>query len=272
MQISTPNEYLYGKGKVMVCERDANGGIGKGIYLGDCPELKFSGSTDKLTHFESETGLNTQDRELVKTVSMEMSVTLQNISADNLALLVWGTQVEVEQAAGVSYTFPSSDIVDGDIYKIPNTINLANAVLVDSAVSPATVSTTKYNVDEDFASVEFLDVATYTQPFKLNYDKGASIRIPMFTSQRPYRYLVFEGINLANPGAVGQKFQVELYNIGFDPATDISMIGDDFGKFELKGSVLVDETRKANSNLGGYGNITKAGAAYVAESSSSSSS
>jgi hypothetical protein len=101
-------------------------------------------------------------------------------------------------------------------------------------------------------------VATYTQPFKLEYDRGAYDSVPFFTSQAPTRFLRFEGLNLGNPGAgLSDKFVVELYIVQFDPVTDLSVIGDDFGKFELKGGLQLDDTRVSNSALGGYGRIIK---------------
>lgn len=265
------NEYLYGKGKIAVCERGANGEIGAVFYLGNCPELKISSSSDKLTHFESETGRNVQDRQIVKTLSAEFTISLENIARKNLALMWWSTVVENEQAAAVEFDFESG-LVATDIRVIENGFNISNLVITDSAISPATVSTTKYNYDADFGVVEFLDVGGFTQPFKATFDQGASESVPMLTDERPARFLRFEGVNLGNPGELNDKVLVELYNAAFDTPTDFSLIGDDFGKFELKGSLQVDESRKANSELGGYGRIVKMGAAYVAESSSSSSS
>src|ERR1044072_8015948 len=103
------NEYLYGKGKIAVCERGANGAVGAVFYLGNCPELKISSSADKLTHFESETGRNTQDREIIKTLSAEGTITLENIARKNLALMWWSTVVENERAADVEFDFESGD-------------------------------------------------------------------------------------------------------------------------------------------------------------------
>ncbi len=262
------NEYLYGKGKVAVCERGASGEVGAVFYLGNCPELKISSSADKLTHFESETGRNTQDREIIKTLSAEFTITLENIARKNLALMWWSTVVENEQAAAVDFEFETG-LVAGDIRIIENGFNISNLAIKDSAMSPATVDVAKYNYDADFGVVEFLDVGGFTQPFKATFDQGASESVPMLTAERPSRFLRFEGINLGNPGEANDKILVELYNAAFDTPTDFSLIGDDFGKFELKGSLQVDETRKANSELGGYGRIVKMGAAFVPESSSS---
>lgn len=251
------SEYLFGKGKVSLAERDANGAVSKVLYLGNCPELKFSGSTEKVTHFDSQSGLNTQDRDIVKSVSMEMSVTLESISNDNLAILVWGQATTVASAPTQSHFFPE-DIANGEYHMVPNGFNISVPVLKDSAGSPVTVPTTKWTIDPDFGVVHFLDVATYTQPFELEYTRGAYDNVPFFTTQRPQRFLRFEGLNLGNPGlSYSDKYVVELYNIGLDPVSDLSLIGEDFGKFELKGSVQVDESRVSNALLGGYGRIAK---------------
>lgn len=251
------NEYLYGKGKVSIAERDNNGAVSKVLYVGNCPELKISGSTDRLEHFESESGSNLRDRNIVKTTAMEMSLTLESISSDNLALLVHGAKFTKAAETTQSHFFPTGIVAD-ETHIVPNGFNITNGVLKDSAGSPVTVATSKYVLDADFGTVKFLDVATYTQPFELEYDRGAYEAVPMVTTGAPTRFLRFEGLNLGNPGTgLSQKFLVELYIVQFDLAADISLIGDDFGKFELKGGLQLDDTRSSSSELGGFGRIIK---------------
>jgi len=249
------NEYLFGKGKVSLAERDGNGAVSKVLYLGNCPELKISGSADRIEHFESESGTNSRDRSIVKSSALEMSVTLESMSADNLALLLWGGKSTIAAATSESHIFPTG-ITAGESHVIPNGFNLSNTSLQDSAGSPVTVPTTKYTLNESFGSIQFLDVTGYTQPFELSFDRGAAVSVPFMTQQAPTRFLRFEGLNLGNPGtSASQKFLVELYIVQFDPVADLSLIGDDFGKFELKGALQRDDTRVSNNALGGYGRI-----------------
>lgn len=249
------NEYLFGKGKVSLAERDGNGAVSKVLYLGNCPELKISGSADRVEHFESESGINSRDRSIVRSSALEMSVTLESMSADNLALLLWGGKSTIAAATSETHIFPTG-IAAGESHVIPNGFDLSNTSLKDSAGSPVTVPTIKYTLSESFGSIQFLDVAGYTQPFKLTFDRGAAVSVPFMTHQAPTRFLRFEGLNLGNPGtSVSQKFLVELYIVQFDPVADLSLIGDDFGKFELKGSLQRDDTRVSNDALGGYGRI-----------------
>lgn len=263
------NEYLYGKGRISVIERGANGELGEVLYLGNCSEFKVSSSSEKLTHFESETGRNTQDREIIKTLAAEFSITMESIGRKNLALMWWGSVVADAQETGVEFEF-EDNLVDGDVRVIENGFNISDLVIKDSA--SATLADTKYNWNPDFGVVEFLDVAGANQPFTATFNQGASFSVPLLTTERPARFIRYEGINLGNPGEEFEKILVELYNGALDTPEEFSLIGDDFGSFVLKGSLQVDETRKANSELGGYGRIRKATAAYVPESSSSSSS
>ena len=255
--ISVGNEYLFGKGKVMLLERDANGVVSEGLYVGNCPELKFSSSAEKLKHIESMTGTNAQDREIITQLTMEMSVTLESISDDVLALLVWGTKNTIAAATGQSHFFPSG-ILAGETHIIPNAWNISNAVLKDSAGSPVTVDSADYTLDTDFGTIKFNDVSGYTQPFELEFDKGAAVGVPLLKTTQPARFLRFEGKNLGNPGlSYADTFIVELYNIGFDPPADMGFIGNEFAKFELKGSVNSDDTRSDDNALGAYGRIIK---------------
>lgn len=251
------NEYLFGKGSVMVAERDANGSVSKVLYVGNCPELKVSGSVDRIKHYESESGVNRQDRNIVKTSEMEFSLVTENMSNDNLALIFWGGNATIDADTAAVHTFPTG-IVAGETHIVPNAFALTPTFLKDSAGTPATVGTTKYELNNDFGTIKFLDVAGFTQPFKLTYDTAAVESVPFLTTQSPTRFIRFNGFNLANPGiSVPQKFVVELYLAQFDLPSDVSFIGDDFGKFEMKGALQLDETRSSNSDLGGYGRIIK---------------
>jgi hypothetical protein len=255
--MNVASEYLFGKGKVAIAERAANGSISELFYVGNCPELKISGNVDKVDHYESQSGLNTKDRSLVKSAAFEFSMTLESISEDNLALITWGTKQDIAAAAGQNYTFPNPVAAD-ETHVIPNAFNLSNLVLKDSTGTPLTVDTADYEADASFGVVKFIDVSGYVQPIKAQFDQGAAKAVPAFTGERPARFIRFEGLNLGNPGSgFAQKVLVEIYNGAFDLPSDISFIGDDFGKFELKGDINKDDTRAGNSALGGYFRIVK---------------
>lgn len=251
------NEYLLGKGKVSLCERDTNGAVSKALYVGNAPDLKISMTSEKVSHNESTSGINTKDREIVTAIGMDFSLTLESITKENIALLTWGTNVAIPSLTAQSHFFPAG-IVAGDIHVIPNGFNISVPVVKDSAGSPVTVTDTKYDLDAAFGVIKFLDVATYTQPFELEYTRGAAESIPFFGAKRPTRFIRFEGLNLANPGLnYSEKYLVEIYLGAFEPVADFALLGTEFAKFELKGSALLDETRNSNSALGGFGRMIK---------------
>lgn len=255
--ITTPNEYLLGKGKVSLCERDTNGAVSRALYTGNAPELKISMTNEKISHNESTSGLNTKDREIVTAIGMDFSLTLESISKENIAILTWGQNTDIASVAAQSHFFPD-DIEDDEIHVIPNGFNISVPVVKDSAGSPVIVTNTKYDLDAAFGVIKFLDVAGYTQPFELEYTRGAAESVAFFGATRPTRFLRFEGLNLANPGLnYSEKYLVEIYLAAFEPVADLPLIGTEFAKFELKGSALLDETRNSNNALGGFGRMIK---------------
>jgi hypothetical protein len=109
-----------------------------------------------------------------------MSVTLESMSADNLAVLVWGAKNDIAAVTTQTHEFPDG-IVAGQTHIVPNGFNMTNTFAQGLAGSPVTVPTTKYDLDASFGTIQFLDVATYTQPF------DASLR-----SRRRCRYSVYD--------------------------------------------------------------------------------
>lgn len=256
--IPITNEYLLGKGKVSLCERDTNGAVSKALYTGNAPSLKISMTSTKIDHNESTSGRNTKDREVVTAIGMDFSLELESITKENIALLTWGTNVAIASAATQTHAFPDPVVVD-EIHVIPNGFNLTATSLKDSTpVTPLVVDVSDYDLDADFGAIKFLDLEAYVQPFVLHYDRGAAESVPFFGADRPIRFIRFEGLNLGNPGlSYSQKYLVEIYLAAFEPVADFDFLGDTFAKFALKGSALLDETRSGNSALGGFGRMIK---------------
>ncbi len=92
------------------------------------------------------------------------------------------------------------------------------------------------------------------KPFKATYVFGMVTEIGIFTQPLPERYLRLEGLNTAQGNA---KVLVELYRVAFDPLKELSLISDDYNKFEMEGSLLADATKPVDAVLGQFGRIVQ---------------
>jgi hypothetical protein len=83
---STGN-YFIGKG-ICVIKKD-----GETEYkdMGNCPEFEFTPSTDSLDHFSSREGVKTKDKTAIITKGGELRILMEELTADNLALLLCGS-------------------------------------------------------------------------------------------------------------------------------------------------------------------------------------
>lgn len=77
--------------------------IGKGIAyftptggserdLGNCPEIEFTPTLEELAHYSSREGVRTKDREIVLEKSASLRFVLDEITPENLALALLGTE------------------------------------------------------------------------------------------------------------------------------------------------------------------------------------
>lgn len=256
MSIANPStEYSYFRGRVAIFNRNATtGAVESGIYVGNCPELKMAITKETIEHYESMSGLNRKDRTIVKTVGVDLNVTLENIEKTIAQVLVWGTPATVAAATNRTQTLHSGILVN-DLVLLDRVGLTGVDSIIDSAGSPATlVAGTDYDVDLNFGIVKFKNLGSYVQPFIVQFDSAAYTSVPVMSATQPIRYIVFEGTNKGNPGQT-QRRRFEFYYCPVEPVSELSLMGDDLGKFELKASCLVDDTRESDSALGAFGRI-----------------
>lgn len=252
--LSTVTQLFSPQGVIQVGERNATTGVvTKYMDLGNAPELSVSLSTETEEVKESTTGERLPLARLDKAKSAEISVSLHSFDAKTLAILMRSTVEDVASGTVSSETLPSALVAD-DIVKLAHPF-VSSVVVTDSAGSTATVSTSDYQVDAEGGLIRLVDVSGYTQPFKVAYSYAAAENAAMFTGAKKSYELVFSGVNTARSN---EPLRVELYKVEFDPAANLPFITNEVGVFELKGSLLIDDTKDASDDtFGQFGRVIR---------------
>jgi hypothetical protein len=239
------------QGKVHIGTRLTGGKPGRLTWVGDAPKCDVSLQTEAEDQKESYSGNRLTSARLQKGNTASVALTLNWANLKNLALGLYGTEIDVASGSVTAEVLPTG-ILAGE-YIALNHGGVSSVVVKDSAGTPATLTPgTHYTVDSANGGVlKFVNVASFTQPFKADYAYTASADVTMFTSAPPERYLFLDGINTVD----GSPVRVRLYKVRFDPSSSIPFINDGFGQLELNGSVLYDAEAAADANLGGFGKI-----------------
>jgi len=261
--------YASFQGRVFLAKRNALGQAIEAQSPGNVAELKLSLKTDVLEHFESQSGQRALDHRMVKQKSATVNLTIEEFTKENLALALYGNHqlstgsTVTDEPIGVQAAPPASPVLPtiGERYFLAHQ-KIANLVLKDSAATPVTLQAgVDYTADLDFGAVQFLRThngatppVEFVAPIKASYAFGAVTEIGIFTQALPERFLRLEGLNTAQGNA---KVLVELYRVAFDPLKELSLISDEYNKFELEGSLLADSSKPIDALLGQFGRIVQ---------------
>jgi hypothetical protein len=114
MSRPTGNDIVLGRGEVFVDAEDSNSNLTGERFLGDCPGMTINGSVER-TQVYSHTGPTRQILDDIATqVDRNGSITCQNISMQNLALMLMASVSETSQTSGsVSAEKPIQNPVEG---------------------------------------------------------------------------------------------------------------------------------------------------------------
>lgn len=238
------------QGKVYLGERLPGGRPGKLRWVGDAPTCNVALTTESESRRESYSGNRMTSATLQLGNDAELTLTLNWLSADNLALGLYGTVTSAIAGTVTAEALPA-DLVEGDQIVLARA-GVTDLVITDSTGTPATVDPGDYTLDPGGSGVVTLnDVASYTQPLKAAYSYAGGVDVTMFTAPAPERFLLLDGINTLD----GSRVKLQLYRVKFNPASNIPAINDSFGQLELTGAVLYDAEAAADTALGGFGKI-----------------
>lgn len=248
------NLYYSGQGRVKVAERDETTGVPMGfVEVGNVPDLSVSVSVTKFEHKESQTGNRAVDLSLVQEKQGTFSMTLESLTATNLAMAFWGT--ETANAAGAGAETITFYLGKDTSLAYVGVSNFAAGSL-EFGTSEDDVASLNGYVNEATGSVHvFTDAEQTTRGAAVNitdgqsqavtYDYAASTTIDGFIESTQVRYLRFEGLNTID----GKAVVVDLYKAQLDPLTDYGLINEELGSLTITGTILYDDLQPGDSKF-----------------------
>jgi len=109
----SPDNYTLGRGIVYFNKKDQTSGLYEGERdLGNAPSFTFSIDLTALEHFSSRSGLKAKDQKVITEVTPKFTFTLDEINAENLALL---TMADIEAISQLASAYESDDFTDVNV-------------------------------------------------------------------------------------------------------------------------------------------------------------
>lgn len=249
-------QYFRGQGPILIADRDTSGNPLEFREAGDASALTVTPSSTAVGHNEHKTGRSLEDNRFYHSQKADCEIDFDEWLADDLALCLWGTATPKVSGTVSSETI-NGTLTLGSTYRLANP-NVSSLVLTDSAGTPATlVEGTDYTVNPVYGSFKLIsDPSTFTGPLKAAYSYAASTDVGLMTAQTAEKFVRYEAVNSA---AGGKPFLVELFRVKFDVTSGLALIADTYSTNKLKGAVLYDSLRVADTVLGQFGRITQIG-------------
>ena len=252
-------DILYrGQGKVWLGTRDSNGNPQNLKWVGNCPEAKITLDIQALEHKESWSGQNLTDARMDVEKKATVSLTLESIQKENLALCFRGTISDVAAGSAIVDEVLGGGITTlavGDFLRFAKR-NASAVTIKDSTGSPKTLTlNVNYRLNAKAGGIEILDLTTgggFVGPLKASYTPGATKDVGLFTVGSVPYYMFFEGLNTADSN---EPVLIDLYKVLIDPSKQFDLITDEYGKFPLEGSVLMDSAKSTSATLGQFGAV-----------------
>jgi hypothetical protein len=241
----TDKSYI-GKGKVFL----------DGRQVGNVTALSFQITEDKkeLKDYTAAGGGNYNS--VTRIDAVELSMTLSDYSAENLAAAVFGTASAVTATTVTDESIDAPASLVGDpLVKTANVLDVDQTVTVTSDPAGTTyVEDTDYTIGAAGIRILASGSISASDPLLITYDKKAVDVVEALTQSAAEYELVFEGLNEAQSGT---PVVVIVHRAKFGPAAELPMIGDEFAELSLTGDALKD-TSITTGGLSQYFKVSQA--------------
>jgi hypothetical protein len=216
------------------------------LPVGSTPELQIAVSTDSTDHYESKTGLRSKDAVLYKQTGVAISGTIEEVTKENLELILSGKSIEIPEAQLTDIDLGSVQV--GAMIDLGHR-NLSDVAFKDS--SDAAIDAGKYLLDSVFGTVIFNEAVN--GPIKFSAKAGAKTRTTIANNIGNEYRILFKGIDTLT----GDKVVLMLWRVKFSPDTEFDLIHEDFGSYSIEGEALADISKANDTELSIFGHIER---------------
>ena len=232
--------YYSGQGSVLLAERDVSGNALGFTPVGNVTALTLGIEVSKLEHKESVSGSRGIDKTLIQEVNVSMSMVMESLFKENLAVALYGSSSSVA-AGSIS---DEQVVARHDKWVALSEPNLSAVVIGDDAVPTNTyIEGTDYLLNAAAGSFMALSTGGIADAQTVFVDAttgGHDVVEGFISSAAPERWLRFEGLTTAE----GDKtVVVDVYKFAIDPLAELALINEELAEMTVEGSVLQDTTK-----------------------------
>jgi hypothetical protein len=230
------NYYYSGQGVVLLGDRDGSGKPLNLLSVGNVSALSITIATTVLEHKESQTGQRAIDLRLTTETKCNLSMTMENFIAENLAASLRGTSTKNVAATAFTETINVGTVV-GSVTPLRHAM-VSNFSMVGKTLH------TDYELNADAGSVKWLVAGSGT--VAATYDYATQYTVDSLTQGFQEKYMRFEGLNTADSN---KAVTVDVFKFSTDPLKELALISDAVQQFVLEGNVLADALQTSGSKF-----------------------
>lgn len=235
------------QGKIYLAERGADGRPINPVWVGNAPTCTLALTSETTTKTESFTGNRLPYGRLNRAKTATLNLVLDEWSRDNLALGLYAKVFDTVAGAVTDEVVPE-DIAEGDVIQLDHRF-ISNLAITDNTTEPV-----PHEIESSSGGLVVIgDLTGLASPYKAAYSYAAKESYSIFATNAPERFLILDGINTED----GSRAYMELYRCSFDPISDLGLIHEEYGQLTMTGSTLYDPLNVNNSNLHGFGELSR---------------
>jgi len=249
--MSSTDNYTLGKGVVSFNQEDGSGSYLGELDLGNCPEFTFNITLEQLEHFSSRGGIRAKDMSVISQISPAVAFTLDEITAENLALLTLADVSEVVQTTDSVAGEQPGPAFKGRMLALEFRAVDVETIVVTDAADGALVEGTDWEVDltlkdDVIGRIRIMDTFTAAEgnmvKVSYDYDDLTYTKLSAISQTSIKGFLRFVSDN-----PIGNQQELHVHRIDLTPSGDTAMIGDDWSTLAFAGEILKDSENNPTS-------------------------
>jgi len=237
-QTCVATQYFSGQGPVLLATRDPSTGAPEGFLpVGNVSSLVIAIEREEFEHKESCTGARAIDLTITQEISATVTMVMESINKENMALALFGTEAAVAAASVVAEQL----IARFDKFVPLAHIKVTNIVVEPSGGGAPFTLGTDYEENLAFGTICVLSTGTILDlaAIEVDYDFAAQEEIQAITSSTPpERAMRFEGLNTATDP--NKELLVDVFRFAAAPLAELALILDEITQMSVEGDALVD--------------------------------